>query len=44
MAHYEYKLVPAPRKGLKGKGVKGAEARFAFAVQSLMNEMAAEGW
>ena len=42
--HFEYKLVPAPRKGRKGKGVKGAEARFAYAIQTLMNELAAEGW
>ncbi|MDU8928914.1 hypothetical protein RXV86_16090 [Alisedimentitalea sp. MJ-SS2] len=44
MAHFEYKIVPAPRKGQKGKGIKGAEARFAYAIQTLMNEMAAEGW
>ena len=34
----------APRRGQKGKGVKGTEARFAFAVQTLMNDMASEGW
>ena len=44
MAGWEYKVVPAPTKGRKGKGVKGAEGRFAFARESLMNEMAAEGW
>lgn len=42
--HYEYKVTPAPRRGLKGKGIKGAEARFAFAIQTLMNEYAADGW
>jgi hypothetical protein len=40
----EYKVLPAPNKGLKGRGVKGAEARFAHALETLMNEMAAEGW
>ena len=42
--HFEYMVVPAPRKGLKGKGVKGNEARFAFAIQTLMNEHAVQGW
>ncbi|MDU8911132.1 hypothetical protein [Aestuariicoccus sp. MJ-SS9] len=44
MPHYEYKVVPAPAKGRKAKGVKGAEGRFAFAVEQLLNDMAAEGW
>ncbi|PVA07036.1 DUF4177 domain-containing protein [Thalassorhabdomicrobium marinisediminis] len=41
---FEYKVVPCPRKGLKAKGVKGAEAQFAHAMQTAMNEQAAEGW
>ena len=44
MPRYEYKVVPAPLKGLRGKGVKGAEARFAFAVQDAINGMAGDGW
>ena len=40
----EYKVVPAPVKGLKAKGVKTAEARFALAVEQVMNDLAAEGW
>lgn len=44
MPRYEYKVVPAPSKGLKGKGVRGAEARFSLAVQELMNGMAGYGW
>ena len=44
MPAYEYKIVPAPTKGVKGKGVKGPEARFANALEIQMNEMAAEGW
>lgn len=44
MTEYEYKVVPAPTKGIKAKGVKTAEGRFAFAVESLMNEMARDGW
>ncbi len=44
MIRYEYKVVPAPSKGIKGKGVRGAEAKFSFALQELMNGMAGYGW
>lgn len=44
MPRYEYKIVPAPTKGLKGKGVRGAEARFSNAVQDLMNSLSDSGW
>lgn len=44
MSTYEYRVVPAPAKGLKAKGVKSNEARFANAIEDLMNRMAASGW
>ncbi|KHA52797.1 hypothetical protein [Sulfitobacter geojensis] len=44
MPRFEYKVVPAPQKGLKAKGVKGAEARFSHALQELMNGLAGYGW
>jgi len=44
MPTHEYKILPAPSKGRKGPGIKGAEARFAHALETLINEMAAEGW
>lgn len=44
MPPYEYKIIAAPTKGLKGKGVRGPEARFAHALEKLMNDMAADGW
>ncbi len=44
MPRYEYKVVPAPNRGIKGKGVKGAEARFSHAIQELMNGLAGDGW
>ena len=44
MPEFEYKVVPAPTKGVKAKGVKTAEGRFANALELLMNEMAADGW
>ena len=44
MTAYEYSVVPAPTKGSKAKGIKGPEARFAHALEELMNEKGAEGW
>lgn len=44
MPHYEYKVVAAPTKGLKARGVKTPEARFANSVESLLNTLGAEGW
>ncbi|MBU2982850.1 DUF4177 domain-containing protein [Lentibacter algarum] len=41
---FEYKVVPAPKRGIKAKGVKTHEARFSHALQQLMNEEAAAGW
>lgn len=44
MIRYEYKVVAAPSKGIKGKGVRGAEAKFSYALQELMNGLAGYGW
>ena len=44
MQAFEYKVVPAPAKGTKAKGVKTPEARFANSIELLLNELAAEGW
>lgn len=44
MTGFEYKVVPAPMRGLKAKGVKGTPARFANALETVMNEHGAEGW
>ncbi|MCR9149017.1 MAG: DUF4177 domain-containing protein [Rhodobacteraceae bacterium] len=44
MPHYEYRVVPAPVRGEKGKGLKTTADRFANAMTSLMNEMARDGW
>lgn len=44
MPMYEYKVVPAPTKGLKAKGVRKPEARFSHALQELMNELSTMGW
>lgn len=44
MAHYEYKVIPAPVRGRKAPGVKQPEARFALALEDRMNALAADGW
>ncbi len=44
MPRYEYKVVPAPSKGQKAKGVKTAEGRFALTIQDTLNQMGADGW
>lgn len=44
MQRYEFKVIPAPRRGEKQRGVKATEDRFALALTKLMNEQAGEGW
>lgn len=44
MLRFEYKVIPAPRRGEKARGVKTTEERFALALTHLMNELGAEGW
>lgn len=41
---YEYKVVPAPVRGEKARGVKTTADRFALALTQLMNALGAEGW
>lgn len=41
---YEYRVIPAPTKGTKAKGVKTTQDRFALSLQETMNAMAADGW
>jgi len=44
MTVYDYKVVPAPARGTKARGVKGPEARFANTIETVLNDMAASGW
>lgn len=44
MQPYDYRVVPAPRRGVKVRGARGEEARFAAAVEAEMNRMGAHGW
>lgn len=41
---YEYKVIPAPTRGIKAKGIKTPEDRFAHALETEMNTHAADGW
>jgi hypothetical protein len=44
MKSFEYKVVPAPKKGEKSNGAKTPADRFAVALTTLMNKMGALGW
>ena len=44
MSTYEFRVVPAPKAGLKAKGVRSNEERFAHALETVMNQMGAQGW
>lgn len=44
MQAYEYKVIPAPRRGKSAKGVRGGEAKFAHALSDVMNALGADGW
>ncbi|NHB78209.1 DUF4177 domain-containing protein [Rhodobacter calidifons] len=44
MQRFEFKVIPAPRRGEKARGVKTTEDRFAHALANLMNQLGAEGW
>lgn len=44
MQRYEYKVIPAPLKGEKTRGVKGTPGRFAHGLSRIMNDLARDGW
>ncbi len=44
MLRYEFKVVPAPRRGEKLRGVKTTEDRFALALTNVMNDLGRDGW
>ena len=44
MLRYEFKVIPAPRRGEKLRGVKTTEDRFALALTNVMNEQGSDGW
>jgi hypothetical protein len=41
---FEYKVIPAPRRGEKVRGARTVPERFAVALTHAMNDMARDGW
>ncbi|MCH2164093.1 MAG: DUF4177 domain-containing protein [Marinovum sp.] len=41
---YEYKVIAAPSKGLKAKGLKTPNMRLAAALQEALNQESSDGW
>lgn len=44
MQAFEYKIVPAPKRAAKIKGLKTTEDRFARTLTDTVNELARDGW
>lgn len=44
MQQYEYRVVPAPLRAEKARGLKTGADRFAHTLTGLMNAEAREGW
>ncbi|MEH7827534.1 DUF4177 domain-containing protein [Gemmobacter denitrificans] len=44
MQQFEFKVVPAPRRAEKVRGLKTTEDRFAHALMQVMNQLGREGW
>lgn len=44
MQRFEYRVIPAPKRGEKTKGAKSTEDRFAYALTQVMNALGQEGW
>ena len=44
MTHYDYKVVPAPKRAKRVRGVHGVEDLFALTLTDAINEVARGGW
>lgn len=44
MQRYEYKVIPAPRRGTKSREAKSTEDRFALTLATVMNDLGRDGW
>lgn len=44
MQGYEYRVVPAPRRGEKARGARSVADRFAVALMHVMNDLGRDGW
>jgi hypothetical protein len=44
MTQYEYRVVAAPRRAMRVRGLKTSQERFAATVAEAINDAAADGW
>ncbi len=44
MPQFEYKIIPAPTRGEKQRGLKTTADRFAHALTQVMNDLGRDGW
>ena len=44
MTQFEYRVVPAPVRGIKARGARTPEDRFAQALAEVMNDLGRDGW
>ncbi len=44
MTGYDYKVIPAPKRAKKVKGLRGTEELFAHTLTDVINEVARQGW
>lgn len=44
MQRFEYKVIPAPRRAEKQRGLKATEDRFAYVLTEVMNTLGRDGW
>ena len=44
MQQFEFKVIPAPRRAEKARGLKTTADRFAQTLAQVMNDLAREGW
>lgn len=41
---FDYKVIPAPKAGQKSPSARTPEDRFAYAMETLLRDMARDGW
>lgn len=44
MQQFEFKVIPAPRRAEKARGLKTTADRFAHTLAELMNDLGRQGW
>ena len=44
MQQFEFKVIPAPRRAEKARGLKTTADRFAHTLALVMNDLARDGW